>query len=130
MIEKLVAGHVGTVGLRGFGQLGVDGVGRQSLLGAIGVESGDHFIDLSYQEQLVETGQVRALGRLIHRYESKYLAESANLREGLERAFRELEQQGLDDLLPYKAGNLAKPRLLETGAAINRLRSLKIKFGS
>ncbi len=94
------------------------------------LQYGDHFIDLSYQEQLVETGQVRALGRLIYRYESKYLAESANLREGLERAFRELEQRGLDDLLPYKAGNLARPRLLETGAAINRLRSLKIKFGS
>jgi hypothetical protein len=77
----------------------------------------------------VETGQFRALGRLIHRYESRYLKESANLKEGLEKTFRELEEKGLDDLLPYKAGNLARPRLLETGAAINRLRSLKIKVG-
>jgi predicted ABC-class ATPase len=91
------------------------------------LQYGDHFIDLSCLEQLVETGQVRALGRLIHRYESRFLLESANLREGLEKVFRELEEKGLDDLLPYKAGNLAKPRLLETAAAINRLRSLKIK---
>jgi predicted ABC-class ATPase len=91
------------------------------------LQYGDHFIDLSYVEQLVETGQVRAIGRLIHRYESKHLKENGNLREGLEKAFMDLEEKGLDDLLPYKTGNLAKPRLLETAAAINRLRSLKIK---
>jgi predicted ABC-class ATPase len=93
------------------------------------LQYGDHFIDLSFLEQIVETGQVRALGRLIHRYASRYLKESANLQEGLKRTFRELEEKGLDDLMPYKTGNLATPRLPETAAAINRLRSLKIKVG-
>ena len=47
----------------------------------------------------------------------------------MEKAYQELEEKGLDCLMPYKVGNLVKPRLLETAAAVNRLRSLKIKFG-
>ena len=104
---------------------------REVKIEARGIQTlqyGEHFIDLSAVEQIVNPGQVRAMGRLIHRYESNYLQESANLKEGLEKTFRELEEKGLDDLMPYKAGNLAKPRLLETAEAINRLRSLKIKF--
>jgi predicted ABC-class ATPase len=101
----------------------IDAKGRQTIL------YGDQAIDLSYLEQLVEPGQLRAIGRLIHLYESKYLKESRNLREGLEKAYQELEEKGLDSLMPYKVGNLVKPRLLETAAAINRLRSLKIKMG-
>jgi len=101
----------------------IDAKGMQTLL------YGDQAIDLSYLEQLVEPGQLRAIGRLIHLYESKYLKESGNLREGLEKAYQELEGKGLDSLMPYKVGNLTKPRLLETGAAVNRLRSLKIKIG-
>lgn len=90
---------------------------------------GDQAIDLSFLEQLVEPGQLRAMGRLIHRYESRYLSESTDLKEGLEKAYQELEEKGLDGLLPYKVGNLVMPRLLETAAAVNRLRSLKIKVG-
>jgi predicted ABC-class ATPase len=101
----------------------IDAKGMQTIL------YGDQAIDLSHLEQLVEPGQLRAIGRLIHLYESKYLKESGNLGEGLERAYQELEEKGLDSLMPHKVGNLVKPRLLETAAAINRLRSLKIKIG-
>ena len=101
----------------------IDAKGMQTIL------YGDQAIDLSCLEQLVEPGQLRAIGRLIHLYESKYLKESGNLREGLEKAYQELEEKGLDSLIPYKVGNLVKPRLLETAAAVNRLRSLKIKMG-
>jgi hypothetical protein len=65
----------------------------------------------------------------MHLYESRYLSESADLKEGLEKAYQELEEKGLDGLIPYKVGNLVRPRLLETAAAVNRLRSLKIKVG-
>lgn len=88
---------------------------------------GEQVIDLSFLEQLAETGQTRAIGRIIHLYASKYLAGSADLKEGLEKTLAEIEEKGLDDLMPYKVGNLAKPRLFEIAGAINRLRSLQIK---
>ena len=40
----------------------------------------------------------------------------------------EIEEKGLDVLMPYKVGNLTKPRLFEIAGAINRLRSLQIKI--
>ncbi|MEW6187030.1 MAG: ABC-ATPase domain-containing protein [Thermodesulfobacteriota bacterium] len=88
---------------------------------------GDHFIDLSFQEQLLETGQTRAIGRLLHLYADTFLENTKDLREGLEKTMAEIEEKGLDTLMPYKVGNLTKPRLFETAAAVNRLRSLKIK---
>jgi predicted ABC-class ATPase len=89
---------------------------------------GEQVIDLSFLEQLVETGQTRAIGRFIHLYVSKYLEGSAHLREGLEKALAEIEEKGLDGLMPYKVGNLVKPRTFEIAGAINRLRSLQIKI--
>ncbi len=88
---------------------------------------GEQVIDLSFLEQLVEMGQTRAIGRFIHLYAMKYLANSTCLKEGLEKVLAEIEEKGLDDLMPYKVGNLAKPRLFEIAGAINRLRSLQIK---
>jgi predicted ABC-class ATPase len=89
---------------------------------------GEQVIDLSFQEQLVETGQTRAVGRAMHLYASRYLDQSATLNEGLEKALAEIEENGLDILMPYKVGNLTKPRLFELAGAINRLRSLQIKI--
>lgn len=88
---------------------------------------GDHFIDLSCLEQLVETGQTRAIGRLMYRYAEKFLDPSTTLREGLEQAMAEIDEKGLDGLMPYKVGNLTRPRLFEVAGAINRLRGLKMK---
>jgi hypothetical protein len=79
-------------------------------------------------EQLVETGQTRSIGRLIHLYASKYLDGSSSLKEGLEKTLAEIEEKGLDSLMPYKVGNLARPRLFEIAAAINRLRRLQVKL--
>jgi predicted ABC-class ATPase len=87
---------------------------------------GEQFIDLSFLEQLVETGQTRAIGRLIHLYAQKFM-DSSHLREGLEMALAQIEEKGLDELMPYKVGNLVRPRLFEIAAAVNRLRSLQVK---
>ena len=37
-----------------------------------------------------------------------------------------MEEQGLDDLMPYRTGNLAKPRIFEVAGAINRMRTLSV----
>jgi predicted ABC-class ATPase len=105
----------------GFREVRIDAKGQETLI------YGEQIIDLSYLEQLVETGQTRAMGRLIHLYAANYLESSPSLKEGLEKALAEVEEKGLDILMPYKVGNLAKPRLFELAGAINRLRSLQIK---
>jgi predicted ABC-class ATPase len=104
---------------------------REVRIEAKGLETliyGEQVIDLSFLEQLVETGQTRAIGRAIHLYASKYLDLNSTLNEGLGKTLAEIEEKGLDLLMPYKVGNLAKPRLFELAAAVNRLRSLQIKF--
>ncbi|BAS26688.1 ABC-ATPase domain-containing protein [Limnochorda pilosa] len=86
-------------------------------------------IDLQAVEQIVDPSQTRAIGALLSRLGGRYLDGRTPLREGLEQAFRELEEKGLDVLSPFGSpvGDLAMPRLLEVGAAVNRLRSLRVR---
>ena len=82
---------------------------------------GEHLIDLTKVEQLIDMGQTRAIGLIIHYYAIKY-ASSENIVEGLKRVFRDIKERGLDILSPYKEGELALPRIFEVAAAINRIR--------
>jgi len=84
-------------------------------------------IDLSYLEQLVDPSQTRTIGLMIHYYSEHYLEKTQNLREGLTKLMEDVQEKGFDILLPYKVGNLAMPRIYELTAAINRMRTLKIK---
>ncbi len=84
---------------------------------------GEHEIDLGKVEQLVDIGQTRAIGLIIHTYAKHYLEKSSNLVDGLRMALKEVEEQGLDILHPWKSGELALPRLHEVAAAINRIRA-------
>jgi hypothetical protein len=64
---------------------------------------------------------------MIHYYAQRYLEQSASLKEGMELVMRDIEEQGLDCLLPYKVGDLAMPRPCEVAGAINRMRTLQVK---
>ncbi len=88
---------------------------------------GEDSIDLSCLEQLVDIGQTRCTGFLIYYYAKHYLDKTRNLKEGLEKAMRDVEEKGFDILLPYKVGNLALPRIYEVAGAINRMRCLKVE---
>ncbi len=88
---------------------------------------GEDSIDLSCLEQLVDIGQTRCMGFLIYYYAKHYLDKTKNLKEGLEKAMRDVEEEGFDILLPYKVGNLALPRIYEVSGAINRMRCLKVE---
>jgi predicted ABC-class ATPase len=83
-------------------------------------------IDLSYLEQLVDRSQTRSIGLFMHYYTQHHINRSSTLREGLERCFQDLEEKGLDMLLPYRVGNLARPRIFEVAGAISRMRTLSI----
>lgn len=84
-------------------------------------------IDLERLEQLVDQSQTRALAELIHHFATYYADGRTSLRNGLEKLFQELEKVGFDALGPRKAGNLALPRAQELAAAINRMRTLRVK---
>lgn len=83
---------------------------------------GEHRIDLSQVEQLINIGQTRSIGLMIHYFSQHYAEPCENLVSGLRQVIMDAEQQGLDLFSPYLVGNLAMPRLHELAAAINRIR--------
>jgi predicted ABC-class ATPase len=84
-------------------------------------------IDLSGMSQLVDESQTRAIGNIIHRYATRYASRGLTLPEGVREVYRDMEEHGLDDLMPYRTGNLAQPRIFEVAGAINRMRTLSVK---
>ena len=88
---------------------------------------GQNTIDLSCVEQLVDPAQTRAIGYSIWKWAAMQKEKPEELFTGLTKIMNIIDQEGLDILLPYKAGNLARPRLVEIAAAINRFRKLVVK---
>jgi predicted ABC-class ATPase len=88
---------------------------------------GREAIELSAVEQLVETGQLRAIGAAIGAGLAEMLGDSMNLSELIDRLMHQLEHASLDSLTFYPQGDLAQFRGLELAAAINRLRTLEIQ---
>jgi predicted ABC-class ATPase len=106
---------------RGRRDVKIDARGRGTIL------YGSTSIDVTALDQLVDPAQARTIGLIIHHYCENYLDKTATLFEGLTAVMEEIRTSGLDILMPFKAGNLALPRLAEVAAAVNRLRGLKIK---
>jgi predicted ABC-class ATPase len=88
-------------------------------------------INLSYVEQLVDDSQTRAIADMI-RYIEKNMADGkTSLRTILDQLYDLIEEQGLDRISKYPGkhpGDLALPRKMETAAAINRMRTLKMRM--
>ena len=91
---------------------------------------GHAVIDLSGVEQLVDASQTRAIGYALH------LASRRPMNGGLQVIVQSLvelfDDAGLDGLDPYHhgerhPGNFARPRAFEIAAALNRLRTLRIR---
>jgi len=83
---------------------------------------GEHRINLSQVEQLIDIGQTRSIGLMILYYAQHYAANGENMLQALQQVMADAQQQGLDIFTPYKVGDLALPRLHELAAAINRIR--------
>ena len=78
-------------------------------------------------EQLLDISQTRAIGSIIYYYSQRYLKDEDTLRVGLNKVMDDLDEKGLDILSRQKMGNFARPRMLEVAAAINRMRTLKVR---
>ncbi len=92
---------------------------------------GQEEIDLRAVEQIVDPSQTRAIGGLLaHAVARGHLDGQRTLAEALAALDADLDRAGLDLLaerLGEHPGELARPRMLEVAAAINRLRSLRVR---
>ena len=92
---------------------------------------GHEVIDVSGVEQLVDAGQTRAIGYALH-LASRRLMEGRGLKAIVQGLVDLFDDAGLDGLDPYHQGerhpgNFARPRAFEIAAALNRLRTLRIR---
>jgi predicted ABC-class ATPase len=89
---------------------------------------GTEAIDLRAVEQLIEPAQVRAIAEAIRYLQDHQRDQHHSLPELLDRLMALLDEAGLDSLSPYPRGDLSQFRRHELAAAINRLRTLKVRF--
>lgn len=90
---------------------------------------GETTIDLGLVEQLVDASQTRAIAEMML-YATRYVDGQRTLRDVLDKMYQDIENEGLDVVSPFRGqhpGDLARPRLLEVAAAINRMRTLQIR---
>lgn len=87
---------------------------------------GAEAIDLSAVEQLVEVGQVRAIGAAIALIQDHYLDEGLTLPQIVNQILTLIQSEGFDALTAAPQGDLVEFRGLELAAALNRLRSLVV----
>lgn len=83
-------------------------------------------IDMARIEQLVDSGQLRAIGYLMADGQQRLVHEPKDLVITLRRVLERVQSEGLDRVTPYIMGTLAMPRLQELVAAVNRLRRLEL----
>ncbi|MGK7956631.1 MAG: ABC-ATPase domain-containing protein [Crocosphaera sp.] len=88
---------------------------------------GTEDIDLSSIEQLIETGQLKSISAAIIYAKQYYMNEKNSLPIILDKVMEDIERKGLDILSNFPQGDLVMFRRFELAAAINRLRSLKVK---
>jgi len=96
------------------------------------IEYGDDSIDLRAVEQIVDPSQTRAIGHAIELARVGAMAGMASVREVTDALDALLDAEGLDALDPFRRGerhpgNYARPRGHEIAAALNRLRTLRMR---
>ena len=90
------------------------------------IEFGGSAISLGAVEQLIDPGQTRAIAYALLRMKAMF-GEGMTVRDAAESLLRMVEEEGLDALTPHPMGDLAAFRRFELVAALNRLRTLKVR---
>ena len=93
---------------------------------------GHEVIDVSGVEQLVDASQTRAIGYALHLASRGLMDGQTGLKAIVQGLIERFDDAGLDGLDPYHQGerhpgNFARPRVFEIAAALNRLRTLRIR---
>jgi predicted ABC-class ATPase len=93
---------------------------------------GTQSVDLRGVAQLQERSQTLAIGHAIHLASERFMHGDRDLSAVLDELEQLLDEQGVDALNATRRGeshpgNLARPRRFEIAAAINRMRSLRVR---
>jgi predicted ABC-class ATPase len=88
---------------------------------------GKEDIDLDRVEQIIDSGQLRAIASAIVYAKRNYLNDQRTLSEVLDLIMVDINEKGLDVLNEFIQGDLALFRRFELASAINRLRTLEVK---
>ncbi|MEG4214920.1 ABC-ATPase domain-containing protein [Microcoleus sp. Pol14C6] len=87
---------------------------------------GTEEIDLGSVEQIVDSGQLRAIAAAMVYAKQQYMDGKRTLSEIIDLVMADIEAQGMDILSPFPEGDFAMFRRFELAVAINRLRSLSV----
>ena len=88
---------------------------------------GRETIDLSAVAQIANVSQTQAIADAILYARDRYVDGERSLYEVLARVEEDFADNGLDILSPRRLGHYALPRKFELAAAINRLRTLRMR---
>ncbi|MDY6937064.1 MAG: ABC-ATPase domain-containing protein [Cyanobacteriota bacterium] len=91
---------------------------------------GTEDIDLSAVEQLADVAQLRGIAEAMVYAKQYYIDGRRSLRDIIDAVMADIEAGGLDAIAPFPQGDLAMFRRFELAAAIDRLRTLKIRTDS
>lgn len=88
---------------------------------------GTQEIDMTAVAQLVDEGQLRAIGRALNLAQERFMDDRRDMATVINSVMQELEQNGPDVLDRRQLGDYVTFRPYELAAAINRLRTLRVK---
>jgi predicted ABC-class ATPase len=88
---------------------------------------GTEEIDMSAVAQLVDEGQVRAIGQALNLARERFMGPGRDITGVIAAVMDEIERKGLDALDRRQLGDYVAFRPYELAAALNRLRTLKVK---
>ena len=104
---------------------------RESKITTRGIDTitfGTEEIDLSAVEQLVDTGQLKAIALALIYIKQINTTQQLTISEILTKIHRDISTLGLDILTDFPQGDLTLFRPLELAATLNRLRSLQVNY--
>jgi predicted ABC-class ATPase len=88
---------------------------------------GTEEIDVMAVEQLVDEGQVRAIGQALNLARERFMDGRRDMAEVVKAVMSEIAKNGLDALDSRRTGDYVVFRPYELAAALNRLRSLRVR---
>lgn len=88
---------------------------------------GTEEIDMSAVAQLVDEGQVRAIGQALNLARERFMDNHRAVTAVIDAVMQEIAQNGLDILDHRQTGDYVAFRAYELAAALNRLRTLQIQ---
>jgi hypothetical protein len=91
------------------------------------IEFGAEEIDVSLLAQLVDPAQCRAIGDVLLLFARGLCDGKKSLAELLDAVERRIEEEGLESVTERGFGDRARPRKFEIAAAVNRLRTLRLR---